>query len=234
MTKSILMNPPYRKINLLSRKAKDEKGLASIKNGGDYVIRSKNKISNPTNPSQTLSRGSKVSVRTKSDLITKSSTSPTTYKSATIDVPKSKFVPGDMQKDVKDRPTTMALGKQLREDPKKTATRMDAQSKGKISYAGGGKEEYSGRIQKSYEPRKINVPVPGKTIVSKEKVITPVTTVKSPASQKENSKGVSFAVRRVAGVNNQGKGQNYKRLDIGLGKKTIKLAKWKTPTRNTQ
>ena len=226
------MNPPYRKINLLSRKAKDEKGLASIKNGGDYVIRSKNKISNPTNPSQTLSRGSKVSVRTKSDVITKSSTSPTTYKSATIDVPKSKFVPGDMQKSVKDRPTTMALGKQLREDPKKTATRMDAQSKGKISYTGGGKEEYSGRIQKSYEPRKINVPVPGKMSTSKETVITPVTTVKSP--QTGNSKGVSFAVRRVAGVNNQGKGQNYKRLDIGVGKKTIKLAKWKTPTRNTQ
>jgi len=232
MTKSIPMNPPYKKINFLSRKAKDEKGLASIKSGGDYVIRSNNKVANPTNPSQTLSRGSKVSVRTKSDVITKSSTSPTTYKSATIDVPKSKFVPGDMQKSVKDRPTTMTLGKQLREDPKKTATRMDAQSKGKISYAGGGKEEYSGRIQKSYEPRKINVPVPGKMSTSKETVITPVTTVKSP--QTGNSKGVSFAVRRVAGVNNQGKGQNYKRLDIGVGKKTIKLAKWKTPTRNTQ
>lgn len=169
----------------ISRKAKDQKGLESIQGGGSYTVRSRNKVANPTNPTKTLSRGSVVTVKPKSEVITKQGPpSPTTYRSATIDVPKSKFVAGDFQKGVKDRPTTMALGKQLNEDPKKTATRMDAQSKGQTSYPGRkGQSEYSGRIEKSFEQKKINIPVPGKPTSTKETVTRNVTTVTNPQSR---------------------------------------------------
>lgn len=158
----------------ITRKAKDEKGLSAIKGGGAYTVRSRNKVANPTNPSQTLSRGSVVTVKPK----TETNTSPTTYKSVSIDVPKEKFVAGDFQKSAKDRPTTMALGKQLKENPAKTVARMDAQSKGQTSYPGRkGQSEYSGRIEKSFEKKEIKMPVPGKS----ETITKNVTTVKSPA-----------------------------------------------------
>ena len=157
----------------ITRKAKDEKGLSAIKGGGTYTVRSRNKVSHPTKPSQTLSRGSVVTVKPK----TETRTSPTTYKSVSIDVPKEKFVAGDFQKSAKDRPTTMALGKQLKEHPAKTVARMDAQSKGQTSYPGRkGQSEYSGRIEKSFEKKEIKMPVPGKS----ETITRNVTSVKSP------------------------------------------------------
>jgi len=169
----------------ISRKAKDQKGLESIQGGGSYTVRSRNKVANPTKPTEMMTRGSVVSVKPKSEVITKQGPpSPTTYRSATINVPKEKFVAGDFQKGVKDRPTTMALGKQLKEDPAKTSARMDAQSKGQTAYPGRkGQSEYSGRIEKSFEPKQINVPVPGKPTTTKETVTRNVTTVTKPISR---------------------------------------------------
>lgn len=157
----------------ISRKKKDLKGLESIKGGGAYMVRSRNKVKNPNNPNQTLSRGSVVTVKPK----TETKTSPTTYKSVSIDVPKQKFVPGDFQTGVKDRPTTMALGKQLKEAPAKTEARMNAQAKSQPSYIGrNGQSEYSGRFEKSFDKKEIKVPVPGKS----EAITRNVTTVKAP------------------------------------------------------
>ncbi len=181
------MKPP--KI-ILSRKSKDEQGLESIKGGGEYTIRSRGKITSPTNPSKTLSRGSVVSVKPKTETVTTATSNPPTYKSTTIDVPTSKFVSGDFQKGVKDRPTTMALGKQLKEDPKKTASRMDAQSKGETSYTGRkGQAEYSGRIDKGFEKKKINMPVPSKPTYKSETITKNVTSVKSPVSNAPAGRG---------------------------------------------
>lgn len=184
------MKPPYKKITL-SRQSKDEQGLESIKGGGDYTIRSRGKITSPTNPNKTLSRGSVVSVKPKSEVIVRQGPStPTTYKSATIDVPKAKFVAGDFQKGVKDRPTTMALGKQLNEDPKKTAARMDAQAKGETSYTGRkGQSEYSGRIDKGFEKKEIKIPVPGKPTYKSETVTRNVTSVKEPVKSAPVGRG---------------------------------------------
>lgn len=174
------MKPPYK--ITLSRKSKDEKGLESIKGGGEYRIRSRGKIANPVNPSKTLARGSVVSVKPKTEVIKTPVSSPTTYKSTTIDVPKSKFIPGDFQKGVKDRPTTMALGKQLNEDPNKTSARMEAQAGGQTSYLGRkGQSEYSGRIEKSFDKKTINVPVPAKPTFKTETVTRNVTSVKNPS-----------------------------------------------------
>lgn len=182
------MKPP-KKITL-SRKSKDEQGLESIKGGGEYRIRSRDKVANPVNPSKTLSRGSVVSVKPKTEVVKTPVAPTTTYKSTTIDVPKAKFVAGDFQKGVKDRPTTMALGKQLNEDPKKTATRMDAQAKGETSYTGRkGQAEYSGRIDKGFEKKEIKIPVPGKPTYKSEIVTRNVTSVKEPVKSAPVGRG---------------------------------------------
>lgn len=173
------MKPP-KKITL-SRKSKDEQGLESIKGGGEYKIRSRDKVANPVNPSKTLSRGSVVSVKPKTEVVKTPVAPTTTYKSTTIDVPKSKFVPGDYQNEVVDRPTTMELGRQLREDPKKTVTRMAAQALGETSYTGrNGQKEYSGRIEKSFDKKEIQFPVQSKPTYKSETITRNVTSVKSP------------------------------------------------------
>ena len=174
--------PPFRKINLLSRKAKDERGMASVAKGGDYKIRSKNKIADPTNPSQTLSRGSNVHVGMKSETISKPGpVSPTTYEDRPIDVPQKTFVAGSYHgnKPV-DEKTSMASGAIRHENPAKTEMRMEAQKNQQTSYNFKGKEEYSGRHETTYKQGKIKIPVPGKPTVVKETITRPVTTVTKP------------------------------------------------------
>ena len=174
--------PPFSKINLLSRKAKDERGMASIAQGGDYKIRSKNKINNPNNPSQTLSRGSNVHVGMKSETITKPGPmSPTTHEERPIDIPVKKFVPGSFHgnKPVDER-TSMESGKVRHEHPAKTQMRIEAQKNQQTSYNFKGKEEYSGRHETTYKQGKIKIPVPGKPTVVKETITRPVTTVTKP------------------------------------------------------
>ena len=174
--------PPFGKINLLSRKGKDERGMASIAQGGDYKIRSKGKIADPTNPSQTLQRGSNVHVGTKTETISKPGpTSPTTYEDRPIDVPVKKFVPGSfhVNKPV-DEKTSMASGAIRHENPAKTQMRMEAQKNEQTSYDFKGKKEYSGRHETVYKQGKIKVPVPGKPTVVKHTITKPIVKVTKP------------------------------------------------------
>jgi len=215
------MKPPYK--ITLSRKSKDEKGLESIKGGGEYKVRSRDKVANPVNPSKTLARGSVVSVKPKSEVVKTPVSAPTTYKSTTIDVPKSKFVPGDFQKGVKDRPTTMALGKQLNEDPKKTAARMDAQSKGETSYTGRkGQSEYSGRIEKSFEKKEIKMPVTAKPTYKSETVTKNVTSVKAPVGGAPAGRGGTTKRGHVEWLDRKGENKAFTSKPNTGGKTKIK------------
>lgn len=173
--------PPFRKINLLSRKAKDERGVASVAQGGEYEIKSKNKIADPTAPSQKLTRGSKINVSMKSETIHKIGPTPNpTYQDKTIDVPVKKYIPGDFQKKIIDRPTTMEHGKTMNEAPAKTQMRINAQKEQKTSYTHGGKEEYAGRNETSSKQVKIKVPVMRRPAITTETITRPVTTVTKP------------------------------------------------------
>jgi len=181
--------PPFAKINLLSRKAKDERGMASIAQGGSYKIKSKGKIADPTNPGQNLSRGSTVNVGMKSQTIEKPGPStPTTYEDRPISVPQKTFVPGSFHgnKPV-DEKTSMASGALRHEKPEKTQMRMNAQKEGQTSYNYKGKEEYSGRHETTYKQAKIKIPIPGKPTVTKETITRPVTSVQKPVKPASQS-----------------------------------------------
>jgi hypothetical protein len=161
-------NRPYRAINLRSRKEKDKRNIAAAKSapyGGDVIIKSKNKISSPTNSSKTLPRGAQVSFRNvnqvtkKPDVVTPAKE----YKVTKTTPEKKIFVAGDHNppgKPTIDRPTTPSLGKALKESPPKTQTRMTAQSKEQPSYDYKGKKEYSGRFET----------IPAKTVTQKKTV----------------------------------------------------------------
>lgn len=220
----------------MSRKGKDKAALESLKEEpGEYTIRSRNKVADPTKPGSTLPRGSRVTTTMQSTDVVKTQKTPDTSREVTIDVPKTEYKPGDMQTGgVRDRKTTIPLGALLKEKPAKTQMRIDAQKEGKTSYNYKGKEEYSGRNETTYTPKKISVPVPGKETYSKETVTNPVTKVDYPTTKKTGSnKGISMAIRRVSGSDSRGRGQNYKRLDVKVGKKVIPIIKVKTPTRRS-
>lgn len=196
--------PPFSKINLLSRKGKDERGMASIAQGGDYKIRSKNKINNPNSPNQTLSRGSNVHVGMKSETISRPLSKPGTTEEKTYNVPQKKFIAGDISKmngfehnetsnghidkatmstgkeTVQDRPTTPHMGSVQRENPAKTHARIEAQNQGKTSYNYKGKEEYSGRHEVGYKQVKLKVNKPGSHTVMTHTINRPVTTITKP------------------------------------------------------
>lgn len=161
-------NRPYSKINFRSRKEKDSRNLAAAKSapyGGDVIIKSKNKVANPANKSQMLPRGSQVSFRNVNESFKgKDITAPARKYTTSTTIPASKkFVPGDYNKPgnpTVDRPTTMSLGKELKESPGKTQTRMMAQKEGKTAYDYKGKKEYSGRVET----------IPAKTVSSETNV----------------------------------------------------------------
>lgn len=199
-----MTKPPFKKINLLSRKAKDEKGMAAIAQGGDYTIRSKGKIQSPVNPKETLARGSKVHVGTKNETLSATFKSPDTEQEKTYNVPQKKFVPGDISRmtgfehretsqghmdkatmstgkeTVHDRPTTPHMGKVQNESAAKTNARIEAQNQGKTSYNYKGKEEYSGRHEVINKPVTVKTKVPGKVTVVKQTITRPHTTVTKP------------------------------------------------------
>jgi hypothetical protein len=176
--------PPFRKINLLTRKQKDERGLASISEGGNYTIRSRNKIPNPKNPSETLPRGSNVSVAQRTEQVKQEIPVPPKVETKEYQVPKHSFVPGDFQKKVIDRPTTMQLGKSMNENPAKTQARMNAQKEEKSSYNFKGKEEYSGRKETSYKPVTVKKEIPQKPMVVSMPITRKVTNVTKPVVPK--------------------------------------------------
>lgn len=176
---------PFSRINFLSRKAKDERGMASIAAGGEYTIRSKNKIADPTNPSKTLERGSKVKVGMQSQTITRTTPGKTEHEEVTTHVPQTTFHPGDIPKDkVVDRMTTMATGAAARENPEKTKVRMEAQKSEKTSYDFKGKKEYSGRYETKHVPHKITIAKVGEPTITRETMTKPVTTVTKPVAAK--------------------------------------------------
>lgn len=217
----------------IGRKAKDLRDLKNANaSGGSVVIRSKNKIVNPSNPSQTLGRGSTVTIA-KKPVVTmdKPTVTPgakhTTVKKETTE----RYVPGDFQKQVHDRPTKGNEGvfKAMGESPKKTAQRDVAQSQKKVDYTtDSGKKEYSGRIAKSttYTPTTTKDPdkvEQGKMRVAMKKTVD-VKPVAPAQSKKTGSSGgrSGLIIHRSAGTNNQGRPQNYKSLELG-GKKLVKV-----------
>jgi len=167
-------NRPYSKINFRSRKEKDTRNIAAAKSapyGGDVIIKSKRKIENPANKSQMLPRGAQVSFRNVNETVKKPDTAvPAKKYSVSTTIPaQKKFVAGDYNppgKPTVDRPTTMALGKQLKESPSKTQTRMAAQKAEKPTYEYKGKKEYSGRSEV----------IPAKMVTQEKK--TPALTMK--------------------------------------------------------
>ena len=228
---------PIRSL-FMSRKAKDKQGIKdSMEGGGDYTIKSNMKVTNPVRQGTHLPKGSVVSTSKSSNEIITKKTSPTTYRETEIDVPKTTYQPGDMQgKKIYDRPTTSALGNYLKENPAKTETRKSAQFRGEKSYdAGGGKMEYSGRDIISSEKKKISLPVPGKDTYKTETVKNSNTTVDlpEPTPKKGKSGGISMSIRRVAGENKQSKGQNYKRIDLNVGKKSVPIIQYRTKTKGS-
>jgi len=165
---------PYSRINFRSRKEKDKRNIAAAKaapHGGDVIIKSRNKIADPANKGRMLPRGSQVNFRNVSQTIKKPDTTVPAKKyttSSTIPA-KNKFVAGDYNppgKPTVDRPTTPALGKQLREPASKTQARMDAQKEGRTSYDYKGRKEYSGRVETT----------PAKTVTSEKSI--PALTIK--------------------------------------------------------
>lgn len=188
------MARPFPRINLLSRKQKDQRSLAAANespNGGDVIIRSKGKIANPNNPTQTLSRGAQVSVRPRTETVKHPDiNTPAQYEDRQVPHTKETFKPGDSNPKIKDRETTIALGKQLRENPEKTATRIKVQramgSGGTpeqagakrigdaIAYSHGkSKDEYAGRMEKSTEMKTERVmTAPAKTIPGRSETIS--------------------------------------------------------------
>lgn len=167
-------NRPYSKINFRSRKEKDRRNIAAAQSapyGGDVIIKSKQKIANPANKAQMLPRGAQVSFRNVNETVKNpDATVPAKKYTTSTTIPaQKKFVAGDYNppgKPTVDRPTTMALGKQLKESPAKTQARMDAQKAEKPTYEYKGKKEYSGRSEV----------IPAKT-VTQEKT-TPALTMK--------------------------------------------------------
>lgn len=174
---------PEKKASLLQfRKRKDQKAIAKAeKTGGDVIIRSKGKISDPTGGKKPLERGTKIIMQRKAP------TAPTASKLKTTVTPgmdrktTKTYIKGDFNPDyVHDRETTPALIKKLKEDPEKGGARMKAQSEGKTSYIFRGKHEYSGRNQRVHEDTpKLDVKVgkvditPGSNATSHTKVIRP-------------------------------------------------------------
>lgn len=224
----------------LSRKAKDQKGLSAIQGGGSYTIRSNNKIANPTGTG-TLSRGTKVKVSMSKETVTKPGpVQPMGYEKKTISVPKKTFIPGDMNPGTKinDRPTTIALGKKLNEHPEKTAARMKAQTMGQTSYISkSGKPEYSGRVATTYSDKTINAPSPKMSKPLTETISKKNITLEKPSGKANPSgqnKGLTVKLRRTAGNNSKGQGQNFKELEVGIGNKTMHIARFKTKTHRSK
>lgn len=218
----------------IGRKAKDLRDLKNANaSGGQVTIRSKNKITNPSNPSQTLGRGSTVTV-TQRPVITQDKPKVTPGAKSTTVTRTDSFVPGDMSENKRiDRPTTPELGKSFRENPAKTQQRIGAQAKKETSYTTpSGKKEYSGRIKSTYEAKTTKAPdtiEAGKIRMSMKKNVDVVPV--APDKPKASSKGRSgIIIHRSAGTNNQGKPQNYRSLEIG-GRKVVK---WRTPTRRSK
>lgn len=214
----------------IGRKAKDLRDLERAKkSGGSVTIRSKGKITNPTNPAQSLGRGSTVTY-TKTPVMKKDPDTVIPGKHS-VSVNKGERViyqPGDFnQGKVHDRPTTPELGKSLGENPEKTSRRIESQKSGETDYdAGGGKREYSGRtikkptteytVTKSPDRTKIgNVSIGEKTDVTVEATAS--------KSKSEKSGGRSGLVTHVsAGTNRKGNPQNYRSFELG-GKKLFRV-----------
>lgn len=224
-----------------SRKAKDKRGLESIQGGGSYTIRSRGKISHPNIPGAKLKRGSVVTVQNVPKAVKRPDVT-IPGKTMTIqrmEPPKKTYIPGDFNppgKPIADRPTTMSLGKSLREDPAKTQVRMQAQKEGRTSYDYKGRKEYAGRYETT--PGRVvseTKTTPPKTIPGKvETIMKKQTTVEPPETPSRSSGKLGLRVRRVAGVNKQGQGQNYKRVDlVGKKGKVTPIVKVRTKTRRS-
>lgn len=214
----------------IGRKAKDRKDLAAAnQQGGTVTIRSRNKITNPVNPSQTLGRGSKVTI-TKRPEYSRDSDTVTPGKVNVTKTTRKEYTPGDMNEGrINDRRTTPELGKQLRENPAKTRTRIGAQDAGQTEYLHKGKREYSGRYrdvdsyETSKEPDKVT---PGKIHVAMKKDVSvePMSTAPRP---EKSSGGIGVTIRRSAGSDKKGRPQNY--LNVEMGRKKVFRIKDFTP-----
>ncbi len=244
-------NIPPRKI-LLTRRAKDKAGLEAIQGGGSYTIKSRNKVANPNNPNDNLSRGSRVTVKN----ITESSkgtdtVTPGGTETRMVKSEKEIFTPGDRQEKVYKRNTTEPLGKSLKENTSKTAHRINFQEKMKTGAtpesAGGkrigdvaaynykGKVEHGGQYSRITEEKPVTTKLPPKITIGKTNTITKKQIdVAPPKDYGKSGGGLGLRVRRVSGINNKGQGQNYKRLDLVAGKKTLPIIKVKTGTRRTK
>lgn len=232
---------PFPKINFLSRKAKDERNMAAVKDHDTSItIKSKGKIANP-NTGIPMSRGTQVTSR-HSSTISKTPDTVVPGKSETKMVPHTSetFTAGDRNPDkINDRVTTPELGRSLKENPSKTMARINVQknpSSGKrigdvVAYDHGkNKNEYAGRYDKSttFTPETTKSPdtvIPGKTKTETNRTIN----VSAPKAKSTSGHGHGLTIQRVAGVNNQGQGQNYKQLKVGK----MPLLKWRTSTRGT-
>jgi hypothetical protein len=223
----------------IGRKAKDQKALAAAnESGGTVTIRSKNKITNPKNPAQTLGRGSTVTIARNPQMqVDKPTTIPGKTHIAIIRGTRDQYTPGDFQGKIQDRPTTPELGKSLGEDPGKTKLRMDAQASGETSYTtSGGKKEYSGRIEKKPTISTTITRDPDKTKMGKARIVmnkTVEVTRTAPDANSSSNKGRSgIAIQRSSGSNKQGKPQNYmslNRVNKAGEKKTLLKVKTFTP-----
>lgn len=129
-----------------------------------------------------LPKGSNVTVAKKVE--TKTTTVPMPDKTETkkYQVQVRKFVGGDYQDKPIDRPTTMALGKQLGENRAKTMVRMQAQKEGKTSYDFNGKKEYSGRIETTTKPVTVEKKVLQKPMVISQPIIKKSVNVTKPVA----------------------------------------------------
>lgn len=214
---------------IIGRRAKDAQAMQQAQQtGGSVTIRSKNKIANPTSPGRTLPRGSQVTY-TKTPTVTKAPDTVTPGKrSVTVSkTTRDVYHPGDMQGNkVHDRPTTMALGKSMREAPAKTSQRMSAQSEGKTQYTTpSGKTEYSGRIEKRHtyetkvtkEPDRMKI---GKVSMGQKTTASVIQPAVKKPSDSRGHKGL--IIHHSAGTNRQGKPQNFTSVELG-GKKLMKF-----------
>jgi hypothetical protein len=131
-------NPrPYARINLLSRKAKDQRQAQAMQQaigeGKEYKFKKK------SNAPTTVTAGGKSytasgrGTEVESGTVTTTEAKPAPKYKITVDKPgtggeKKTFVPGDMQGNkINDRKTTMHMSSMMKENPAKTQKRMDEQ-----------------------------------------------------------------------------------------------------------
>jgi hypothetical protein len=203
---------PYRKINFLSRKAKDKRNIQFMKKrmdegGSSSFVKKSNVPMEVSKGKYASKRGSTVSGSTKKVVTIEPS-----KMTVTTERKPGKYVAGDFQGKVHDRPTTMELGRSMKENPMKTQMRMDAQKRRQISYSVNGKSEYSGRKAPDVMTTKSSF-TPGKMGTSTKKQVSVVSPQQGGIVQ-HSGKGPKRRLPRVKWL----KGRNP-RTESGYGPK---------------